>query len=176
MVLYESVIHAKKSKINGLWLEFGTWKGETINFISHLTNEKVYGFDSFRGLPEDWISKFPKGTFDRKGKLPEVRKNVSLIKGSFENSIGKFLKGHKNIPVKFLHVDCDIYSSASVVFNLLKDTIIPGTIIVFDELIGYKDYKKHEFKAFNEFLEVTGYNVKILCHNNYEQVVVRILR
>ncbi len=51
-------------KVDGLILEFGVYKGETINFIaSKLRDKVIYGFDSFEGLPEDWRSGFPKGTF-----------------------------------------------------------------------------------------------------------------
>ena len=34
-------------KPNTLWLEFGVGSGQTINYISKFTNDKVYGFDSF---------------------------------------------------------------------------------------------------------------------------------
>jgi hypothetical protein len=40
-----------KHKTNTLWLEFGVHSGYTINYISKFTNDKVYGFDSFEGLP-----------------------------------------------------------------------------------------------------------------------------
>ena len=33
----------------GLIREFGEWKAESLNYIAHLTDEKVYGFDSFEG-------------------------------------------------------------------------------------------------------------------------------
>ena len=33
-------------KPNTLWLEFGVASGNTINYISKFTNDKVYGFDS----------------------------------------------------------------------------------------------------------------------------------
>ncbi len=35
-------------------MEFCVWKGKSINCIAHaLPDEKIYGFDSFKGLPED---------------------------------------------------------------------------------------------------------------------------
>lgn len=39
-----------KHEPNTLWLEFGTYSGFTINYISKHTNELVYGFDSFEGM------------------------------------------------------------------------------------------------------------------------------
>ena len=42
-------------KPNTLWLEFGVASGKSINYISKFTNDKVYGFDSFEGLPENGV-------------------------------------------------------------------------------------------------------------------------
>lgn len=49
-------------------LEFGVFKGESINAISELLpSATIYGFDSFLGLPEDWVggmSAMAKGAFN----------------------------------------------------------------------------------------------------------------
>ena len=74
-------------KPNTLWLEFGVASGNTINYISKFTNEKVYGFDSFEGLPEKWRDGFDKGAFNRGGYLPKVNDNVELIKGWFNETL-----------------------------------------------------------------------------------------
>ena len=63
-------------KPNTLWLEFGVASGNTINYISKFTTDKVYGFDSFEGLPEKWRDGFDKGSFNRHGILPHVNSNV----------------------------------------------------------------------------------------------------
>ncbi len=48
----------------GLFIEFGVYKGDTLNYIaSHLEEKIIYGFDSFEGLPEDWRNGFHKGVF-----------------------------------------------------------------------------------------------------------------
>ena len=39
---------------DGLIAEFGVFEGATINFIAGQTEEPVFGFDCFSGLPEDW--------------------------------------------------------------------------------------------------------------------------
>ena len=57
-------------KSNTLWLEFGVYSGRTINYISKFTNDIVYGFDSFEGLPEKWRDGFDKGIFSTEGNLP----------------------------------------------------------------------------------------------------------
>ena len=40
---------------DGLFLEFGVYKGQSINILSKLKPNKIFhGFDTFTGLPEEW--------------------------------------------------------------------------------------------------------------------------
>ena len=145
-------------KPDTLWLEFGVFSGNTVNYISNFTNDYVYGFDSFEGLPEDWRDGIYKGRFSMNGNLPEVNKNVKLIKGWFNETLPDFIKTH-NKKISFIHVDADLYSSTKCIFDNLKDYIDNDCIIVFDELINYPgfDGETGELKAFYEF--VTENNV-----------------
>ncbi len=141
--------------IDGLWLEFGVWKGDSINKIAQFTDKKIFGFDSFTGLPEDWREGKTQGRYDVGGMLPEVRDNVELFAGWFADTLPAFLEKHPG-NVALLHVDCDIYNSTKTVLTLLRERIVPGTVIVFDELFNYPEYRDHEIKAFYEFLAETG--------------------
>jgi hypothetical protein len=127
-------------KPNTLWLEFGVASGTTINYISKFTNDKVYGFDSFEGLPEKWRDGFDKGAFNRNGDLPQVNRNVELIKGWFNETLLNFIQTH-NKKVSFIHMDADPYSSTKYIFNVLRDYIDTDCIIIFDELVDGKDFK-----------------------------------
>ena len=142
-----------KHKSDTLWLEFGVASGSTINYISKFTNDKVYGFDSFEGLPEKWRDGFDKGAFSSNGILPIVNNNVELIKGWFNHTLPDFLK-NQNKKVSFIHLDADLYTSTKYVFDTLKDYIDKDCIIVFDELIGYPgfDGDNGELRAFYEFI------------------------
>lgn len=142
-----------KHKPNTLWLEFGVASGRTINYISKFTNDNVYGFDSFEGLPEKWRDGFDKGAFTRNGNLPSVNKNVILIKGWFEETLEEFIK-KQNKKVSFLHLDADLYSSTKYILNTLKDYIDDECIVIFDELLNYPgfDGEKGELKAWYEFI------------------------
>jgi len=146
-------------KPDTLWLEFGVASGYTINTISYFTNDTVYGFDSFEGLPEDWRKSFEKGHFTRYGQLPGVRCNVSLIKGWFSDTLPQFIQT-QNKKISFIHMDADLYSSTKFILDTVKDYIDEYCIIVFDELVNYDgfDGEKGELKAFYEF--VTENNVK----------------
>ena len=144
------------NRIDGLVLEFGVASGSTIREISQYC-DKVYGFDSFEGLPEFWRPKFEKGAF--KCDIPEVPNNVELVIGLIQNTIDNFLEIHKD-PVSFIHIDVDIYSATACILQKLKNRIQSGTIITFDELCNYQNYEEHEFKAFLEFLNDTGFEIE----------------
>ena len=143
-----------RHKPNTLWLEFGVASGNTINYISKFTYDKVYGFDSFEGLPEKWRDGFDKGAFNRNGEFPQVNQNVELIKGWFNETLVDFIKIH-NKKVSFIHIDADLYSSAKFILDTLKDYMDYDCIIVFDELVNYPgfDGDTGELKAFLSLLQ-----------------------
>jgi len=162
---------------NGMILEFGVFTGNSINYIADVLNSSVIdGFDSFEGLPEFWRDGFGKGVFAMDG-LPNVKSNVRLHKGWFDDTLPKFLR---DVPadqkIAYLHIDCDLYSSTATVFNLLWDRIVSGTIIVFDEYFNYPDWRGGEFKAFKEFTANSGHEYNYITYNRlHEQVAVRII-
>lgn len=179
------VLHFASDQVtlDGGYLEMGVCTGKTINFIAALNPTKmIHGFDSFEGLPEDWIRDdqiIPKGTFGFKNpnEMPYVHHNVTLYKGWFHESLPRFkaelFNGH---PIAFLHIDADLYSSTVDILHALEKNIVPGTVIVFDEFYNYPGSERHEFKAFMEFLERTGLHAEYLAYNvNHEQVAIRII-
>jgi len=167
-----------KTQLNGtgLFLEFGVATGRTINHIARIHPEYVvHGFDSFEGLPEYWTSRMPKGFFKRKA-LPNVRSNVKLHVGWFDNTLPDWKKQHTNTPIQFLHIDSDLYSSAVTILETLKENIVSGTVIAFDEYINYPGWELDEFRAWQEF--VNKYNVKyeyIARVSRHQKVAVRVL-
>lgn len=156
-------------KNDGLWLEFGVCSGRTINLISNCTNNKVYGFDSFFGLPEDWGNHQPKGSYDKKGILPSVNENVELVVGLFQETLDDFLSKHPDENISYLHLDADIYSSTKYVLDKLSDKIVSGTVISFDEIYNYPEYKDHEIKAWVEFCRSTKISSEWIVRTKYEQ-------
>src|SRR5215471_3244540 len=71
------------AKANGLFMEFGVWSGTSINALAaRLPDKRIFGFDSFEGLKEDYPgTEYRKGDFGRRGKMPTVLPNVTLVKG-----------------------------------------------------------------------------------------------
>ncbi|MGQ0698183.1 MAG: class I SAM-dependent methyltransferase [Panacagrimonas sp.] len=150
---------------DGLFMEFGVFNGDTINGIADRVKTTVHGFDSFEGLPEDWQGKFKKGAFHLEGQLPEVRQNVKLHVGWFDQSLPKFVAENPG-PVSFVHVDCDLYSSTKTIFDFLGDRFVPGTVIVFDEYFNYPGWREHEYRAFQELIAARSLRYRYLIYND----------
>ena len=163
----------ENAAIEGLVLEFGVRFGASIRQIAALAEQEVHGFDSFEGLPEQWHHE-PQGIYSTKGKLPEVPDSVTLHVGWFEDTIPAFIQKHSG-PIRFMNIDCDIYSSTKTIFDLFSDRIIPGTVIVFDEYIGNAHWREDEFKAFQEAVAKYGWSYEYLAFSFFtKQVLVKI--
>jgi hypothetical protein len=176
----------KQQCIDGHILEFGVFEGKSINLIAeNYPNDIIYGFDSFEGLPEDWITnpgvnKHLKGYFSVE-KLPKVLPNVKLIKGFFDQTLTNWIEQSNIKQIKFLHIDSDLYSSAIFVLNSLNNFIKSGTIIVFDELYPWSDSKyefweEGEWKALKEWVSNFDREFTIISRNNHQQVAIRITK
>jgi tetratricopeptide (TPR) repeat protein len=164
----------KEASLEGLVLEFGVYNGKSIRNIAALVDSAVYGFDSFQGIPENWNDE-PTGSYSANGNLPEVPSNVTLYEGWFEETIPQFMQNHSG-PIRFMNIDCDLYSSTKTIFDLLGHRIIPGTVIVFDEYIGYKSWKNDEFKAFQEAIAQYQWKYQVLTFSfASKQVAVKII-
>lgn len=141
---------------DGLVLEFGVFAGASLRAIAGRCDGEVHGFDSFEGLPEDWTHFQKRGRFSLGGRVPEFdERNVRIHAGWFEHTLPGFLTDHAG-PARFVHIDCDLYSSTKTVLDLLGPRIVPGTVIVFDEYLNYPGWREHEFKAFQEFISASG--------------------
>lgn len=163
--------------VTGLHLEFGSYKGNSINMLAKLRPQQIfYGFDSFEGLPETWTMGCRKGAFSIQGKLPAVRKNVTLIKGFYDQTALPFAKEHNDEKIAFLHIDCDLYSSTKTVLEAFRTMITKGTVICFDEYYNYPDWEEGEYKAFIEFTETYKINFEYLGYIRMgSQLAVKIV-
>jgi hypothetical protein len=166
IILESNILEQLNISKDGYWLEFGVYSGSTINKLSKLCN-KIYGFDSFEGLPEDWAPGHPKGTFKTE-IIPQVKNNVELVIGLFEESIPKFLNERTIDKITFINVDCDLYSSTKTIFKYFGPYITSGTYIYFDEYIDKRNPSgKDESDAFFEFLTDYKLNYKTIAYTDY---------
>ncbi|HLW40489.1 MAG TPA: class I SAM-dependent methyltransferase [Brumimicrobium sp.] len=182
VVMYEEkmapIDHALKHvSIDGVFCEFGVYKGKSVNYIARRIKQEIHAFDSFEGLPETWLSTHKKGHFAL-NKLPSFEPNVVIHKGWFDETLPDFVK-NQNEKIAFLHIDCDLYSSTKTIFNFLNQQIVEGTIILFDEYFNYPFWEQHEYKAFQEFVSEHNIEYEYLCYSSRtfgSKVAVKITR
>ena len=160
----------------GLISEFGVWKGESINFFAKsCPKARVFGFDSFEGLEEDWYGRpMKKGEFSTEGQLPECEDNVSLLKGWFIDTLPEFCNQLQQHQILLLHMDADTYKPTAYVLDTLKSNLRKGSIVIFDEYFGYPNFRSHEFKAWQEFIKSNGIQYRYVGYTE-SQVAVEIL-
>jgi len=153
------------AKRQGLLLEFGVAAGDSIRALAaNLPQFKLYGFDSFEGLPEAWYHEQP-GAYSQGGKLPAVPANVELIKGWFEDTVPKFAEKHASAlsrGIDVLHLDADIYSATKTALQHFGKYLKEGTIVLFDEYHGYYNWENHEHKAWGEFCNESGLQYRFI--------------
>ncbi len=160
-----------RATIDGYVLELGVYKGASINHLGELLPEKtIHGFDSFEGLPDEWVmsddNTVDAGTFKTK-ELPKVKKNVELHVGWFDTTLPEWL-GENPGNVAMVHLDCDIYSSTSVALEFLNSVIKPGTVIIFDDLYAWQDeddypfWRRGQWKALKEWEKDMGREFEVI--------------
>lgn len=141
------------SEGDGLLMEFGVAGGNSLRQIATMTSETVHGFDSFEGLPENWAGHVEnRGAFSKKGALPDLPSNVELHVGWFDVTLPAMLAEYV-ATAKFIHIDCDIYSSTKWILENIHTRLRAGTVILFDEYFNYPSWRLHEYKAWQEFTQ-----------------------
>ncbi len=156
-----ALAHAQRP---GLVIECGVFHGRSLRYLAkHLTDQPLHGFDSFEGLPEDWLPGETAGSYSTRGLLPAVAANVTLHKGWFRDSLPTFVAANAGATIRLLHVDCDLYQSTVDVFAALGNQLRVGSVIVFDDYLGYPNAEQHEYRAFAEFCSARGLRFRYLA-------------
>lgn len=159
------------------WAEFGVFEGASANYL--LTklpeNTTLNLFDSFEGLPENWIGGYPKGRFKTE-KIPSFPEDkVRLHIGWFKDTVPAFVRTQKK-PLGLINMDADIYSSTREVLDEINELIIPNTIIMFDEYYGYNQWQEHEYKAFQEYVKKYSREFEYLGRSDAFQIWLKITK
>ena len=138
--------HLKRS---GTWVEFGVSSGGTLTRMAEQKGEaKLWGFDSFDGLPEAWPPVCGPGAFAVE-HIPKVH-GAHIVSGLFQDTLQCWIPPHR---ITLAHIDCDIYSAAKCALQYLLAFLADGAIIVFDELWNYPTFADNEMKALYEAKE-----------------------
>jgi len=169
----------------GAALEFGVFSGKSLRGLAlAFPNQRFTGFDSFEGLPEDWIRSkgdvYKAGHFKLKS-LPPMPPNVTLVKGFFDDTLIPWLAENPG-PISFLHIDCDLYGGARHVLTETTDRLLDGAVIVFDELADwqesgvYTEWREGEWRALHEWLSETGFRFRIIGRGTTFQAAIQVYR
>jgi hypothetical protein len=148
-----------------LYLEFGVFDGASLRaMVSRFTHpqSKFFGFDSFVGLPEDWLQ-LKAGAFSQKGNPPNIADSrVSFVKGWFQNTLPPFLARQvfePDVPV-FVNFDADVYSATLFVLCQLWEKLSRYYFyfdeFTFDEVVALHDFST-AFPVETEFLACTHF-------------------
>ncbi len=160
---------------DNLYLEFGVFVGKSINYTSKLLKDiKIYGFDSFEGLKEDWhANAYPKGAFNLNKKLPKLNHNVLPVVGWVQDTLPNFLIENKDKKINYVFLDLDTYPSTKYVLEKIKPHLKDKSIIVFDELYQYPGWRMGEFKALTEVFDENEFNYLCFANEFYGAVVIQ---
>ncbi|NJO43420.1 MAG: hypothetical protein HC769_29725 [Cyanobacteria bacterium CRU_2_1] len=179
----------------GDYLEFGVFTGTSLSCMYQILQElnldhiRLFGFDSFEGLPESAATEddntwnpgdfkfgyeFTKGILTQRG----IDWNRTfLTKGWFCNTLTpEFIQQHEIKKASVIMVDCDLYSSTQDVLKFCMPLIQDRAIVFFDDWNSNKLAEKNlgEKKAFDEYLaEHPHYAIEEFgCYTDHSAVFV----
>jgi predicted O-methyltransferase YrrM len=160
--------------VPGLVLEFGVYFGRSLAQLAAAAGQVCHGFDSFQGLPSAWTADEGAGAYTTAGLQPQLGPQVQLHAGWFQDTLPVFLAQHPGA-VRLMHIDCDLYESTRTALDGCADRLVAGSVIVFDDMLGYPGSEQHEFRAWHDFARERGLAWSVLAGTLLgREVAVRI--
>jgi hypothetical protein len=176
----------KNNNIQGDIIEFGAWRGFSLLWISYLSErlglfeKKIAGIDSFAGLPgsegifkrgnfsDTSLKECRENIYKSKDLYSITKKNIHIEKLSFSQK-KEMIEWLKNIGITnfcFIHIDCDISSSAIEIFDLLLEENLIGDkcYILFDDYGWMESYQKTVDEIINKMK--INWNVSVHSSTN----------
>ncbi len=169
---YMNAIHYLTNELDegnlGDYLEFGVCLGSSIKCLNTILNDasvhemRIFGFDSFEGLPHDNEGMWDEGLFKADYEITKkfLTKNgvdwnrIKLTKGWFADTLtNEFVQKNNIKKASLIMIDCDIYQGAKEALEFCAQLIVDKSIIVFDDWNPLAKQNKGEKRAFDEFLE-----------------------
>jgi hypothetical protein len=131
---------------SGSIVEFGSYRGGSAIFLASVCrslglNVKVYGLDTFEGMPptDKGVDAHDAGDFSGVD-LNELRAfvessglsgHLEFIQGIFEATAPALLA--EASPVLLAHIDCDVYASVAFAWETVKPYMASGGYVAFDD-------------------------------------------
>lgn len=162
-ILFMNHIYAQVVDVMGVVIEFGTHWGANLAQFSALRgiyepfnrHRKIIGFDTFEGfldidikdgnselmkrghlaLPRDYEKYLDKVMeFHEKENPASHIKKYQICKGDASVELPKYLSEHPETIIALAYFDFDIYKPTRKCLELIKDRLVKGSILAFDEL------------------------------------------
>lgn len=160
-----------KNNKDKLFIELGVFAQHTLSLINLNTEDiKVYGFDTFTGLPESWESKdgvllYEENSFEIPAP-PNTEKN-EFIQGNVEDTLLNFLN-EKNTKIKFVHLDLDLYNATKYSLECIYDWLDDESILVLDDVHNFPHWEEFAIKALADTLDLDKFNVEPIATCGWE--------
>jgi hypothetical protein len=137
-------------------------RGSSIRQWSELLRNprsSLHGFDSFLGLPHDWsLEGHERGYFSTNGRPPEIDDpRVQFFVGWFEETLPSYQWPEHEVLVVLM--DADLYSSTSTVLEYVKQRLLPGSYLYFDQF----HHRCDELRAFAELLDENSFSFELVA-------------
>jgi O-methyltransferase len=157
----------------GDYLEFGVYIGTSLMCMHRVVDElglqhvRLFGFDSFEGLPEPtgvsddavWEGGAFKADYESVSRLLTQQgvnwEKTVLVPGWFDETLdGEVVERYRLRKASVIMVDCDMYASARTVLAFCAPLIAEEAVVIFDDWnsFGLADRDQGEKRAFEEFL------------------------
>jgi hypothetical protein len=167
------------SGVPGDVIEFGAWRGFSLLWICYLLersaifDKDIIGLDSFFGLPnaegiftkggfaDASLSKTRRNLLESKELYPLTKTRIVIEKVLFSDSDRiKVILGDRKFC--FVHIDCDVSSSAKDAFRAIENRMAPTCYVLFDDYGCDTDLSK----TIDEWLEeMTKKGLKVREHS-----------
>ena len=152
-----------------LYLEFGVARGASIRHWSELLrnpNSALHGFDSFLGLPHDWsLEGHGRGHFSTGGRPPKIEDpRVRFFAGWFEETLPDYRWPEHE--VLMVVMDADLYTSTSTALQYVKDRLVPGSYLYFDQF----HHRCDELRALAELLDENQFTFELVASRVYLEI------
>lgn len=162
-ILFMDNLYRQILDVPGVVMEFGVKWGGNLSLFSALrgcyepynVRRKVVGFDTFEGfpsvdekdgtaplmgvgnlaLPQDYDN-YLRNIMDFQEFMQPLShiKKYDVIKGDACKEVEKYLENHPETIISLAYFDFDIYEPTKVVLELIKDRLVKGSVVGFDEL------------------------------------------
>lgn len=192
-MICEAFEYMRDHPVPGVLCEFGVYQGLGLEHIAERSKINlgggipIYGFDTFEGMPKTAVTLGdncaevwrPGGYSDTSLEAVQARvPEAHLIQGKFGDLTA--LKDYGIGWVRFARLDCDLYESYRDALFLLSSHILPGTVLLFDEVVAPNDPCYHDSvrdsgeRALREWQNASSFRLKVL-HNEWTESLTVVI-